>query len=535
MVQIGTPGQPVRLLPGTSASAGSTIWAVRSTKLSLLITLSHLLISSQVIPEGCSAANPNLTSCPDDRGYLFHSNESTTWSTEGLGNGRKGVLYSLIAVVENMLGLSGGAYYGYDTVHLGLPGSNLPVLNHQLIAGFATNDFWLGSLGLSPLPFNFSDFNDPLPSFLTSLREKELIPSLSWAYTAGAYYKNAPAFGSLTLGGYDTTRSQSGSSNLTVPFGADISKDLLISLDAITYDTAGSTPLSTESISVFIDSLVTDLWLPLSVCRAFEQQFGLRWNSDLESYLLDNITHQALLAQNPQFTFCLSAPGNPNQTIDIVIPYAAFDLEMRPPLVETATRYFPLKRAMNETQYVLGRAFLQETYVVADYDRRQLRLSQAAFPSSEESKIVSIYPPGYQGREGGGGEHEGTRDSHSGFIAGVVLGVVGLLSAVAFVVWIIRRRRLRRVSVGQFPSHAQAAGKSQEEDSKDPWTAQLADENARQNHSDLNELDSHPYWNPGPRREVKVKRISELDGTMYRRELESPEPVAAELDGNTKR
>lgn len=94
------------------------------------------------------------------------------------------MLYSLIAWVENMLGLSGNAYYGYDTVHLGVPGSGLPVLDHQLIAGFATNDFWLGSLGLSPLPFNFTDFNDPLPSFLTSLRNKSPVPSTSWAYTA---------------------------------------------------------------------------------------------------------------------------------------------------------------------------------------------------------------------------------------------------------------------------------------------------------------------------------------------------------------
>ena len=49
--------------------------------------------------------------------------------------------------------------------------------------------------------------------------------------------------------------------------------------------------------------------------------------------------------------------------MDIVLPYASFDLLASYPRVLNATKYFPLKRAANESQYTLGRTFLQEAYV----------------------------------------------------------------------------------------------------------------------------------------------------------------------------
>jgi len=42
------------------------------------------------------------------------------------------------------------------------------------------------------------------------------------------------------------------------------------------------------------------------------------------------------------------------------LPYAAFDLVADYPLVIDSSRYFPLMRAANESQYTLGRTFLQE-------------------------------------------------------------------------------------------------------------------------------------------------------------------------------
>lgn len=150
-----------------------------------------------MIPEGCSTSlNTNISNCAYERGYDFTSNQSITWSTQRLGNGG---LYQLDTLVESELGLTGNAYYGFDTVELGLDGSGLPTLTNQLIAGFATDSFWLGSLGLSPIPFNFTNLDDPVASILSTLRNQSYIPGTSWAYTAGASYRSPPVYGSLSL------------------------------------------------------------------------------------------------------------------------------------------------------------------------------------------------------------------------------------------------------------------------------------------------------------------------------------------------
>jgi hypothetical protein len=50
-----------------------------------------------------------------------------------------------------------------------------------------------GLFGLNNQPVNFSDLgNSTTPSFLTTLKDKDIIPSLSWSYTAGAKYRAAP-------------------------------------------------------------------------------------------------------------------------------------------------------------------------------------------------------------------------------------------------------------------------------------------------------------------------------------------------------
>lgn len=421
-MQVGTPGQSLRLLPGTSASAGSTIWVV--------------------VDEGCTIANPNLSNCGDERGDLFHRNLSTSWSTDRLeGQG----IYSLNTLEESQLGLEGNAYYGWDTVMLGLPGSNMPSVRNQTIAGLGTNDFWLGSLGLSAVPFNFTNLNDPQPSLLGTLYNQSIVPSLSWAYSAGAQYQDT--FGSLTLGGYDTTRFKP--NNVSFAFGADFSRDLVVTLQSITYNSLGSSPLLASSIDIFIDSLVTQLWLPVSVCQAFEQAFGLTWNATSQLYLIDDDTHNKLLQQNPTFTFTIA--NGTGSTVEIAFPYAAFDLNITQPLVNSSSRYFPLKQAQNSTQYTLGRVFLQEAYVIADYARQNFTVAQALFPpSGMPQNLVAIRAPGdeavNQVNPSGDGGISG------GAIGGIVVGVIVLLALIAgYFLW--ARRRKQRKSKAELPAN----------------------------------------------------------------------------------
>lgn len=162
--------------------------------------------------------------------------------------------------------------------------------------------------------------------------------------------------GSLTIGGYDATKFIP--NNVSWSFNERDARDLSVNLSLITTTSSNlEVPLLGTPISIFLDSTVPYIWLPLEACLRFEQIFKLTWNNDTQLYLLDEAQHNSLLAQNSNITFALSNYGS---LVYITFPYAAFDLIVDYPIVQTPTRYFPLKRAANESQYTLGRTFFQE-------------------------------------------------------------------------------------------------------------------------------------------------------------------------------
>lgn len=169
--------------------------------------------------------------------------------------------------------------------------------------------------------------------------------------------------GSLTLGGYDSSRF-SPSKNLTLPFYKDVSRRFIVDLTAITYTPAGistittSTTLADKRIPMYIDSTIPYIYLPIDMCNKFESNFGLHYDEANEIYTVNDTMHQKLLDMNPSLTFTLS--DSKGSTIGFELPYAAFDLTATFPVITNDTKYFPLKRAQNDTQYTLGRVFLQE-------------------------------------------------------------------------------------------------------------------------------------------------------------------------------
>lgn len=311
-------------------------------------------------------------------------------------------------------------------------------MTHQVVDVFVTDEFYVGSFGLSPQSINITSENDQFPSVVGSLRQQGLISSTSWGYLAGASYYSYPisAFGSLTFGGYDSSRFNV-ASNLTLAGGSDPYRPFLLGIESIASD---DNSLLLEPIITALDSLVTQIWLPISACEAFESAFGLVWNDTYELYLLDDNQHSALVAKNASITFTLST-GNGNSTdrLNITLPYAAFDLRASPPLAGNATfYYFPLKQAANETQYTLGRTLLQEVYVLADYDRGLITLYEAVYPdSSVQSNIVAICPPG--SNTCNASSQSNPQKVSTGAIVGIVIGAI--LVCLGIGIWIIKKCR----------------------------------------------------------------------------------------------
>jgi hypothetical protein len=165
-------------------------------------------------------------------------------------------------------------------------------------------------------------------------------------------------YGSLTLGGYDTSKFVP--NDLTFTFGPQDDRELLIQLNKISI--GQDTSLLPSAIPMFLDSTIPYIYLPEAACTMFESTFGLVWDNATQLYLLTDAQHNALQTQSPNITFTL---GNltTSTTVDIILPYSAFDLTVSYPIVANATRYFPLKRANDSSQYTLGRTFFQEAYV----------------------------------------------------------------------------------------------------------------------------------------------------------------------------
>lgn len=144
-------------------------------------------------------------------------------------------------------------------------------------------------------------------------------------------------------------------------FASDISRDLTVRLNAVSVSSKGQNlELLVDSIFTFIDSTIPHIWLPLAACKEFEKIFGLIWDTNVGLYLVNDTLHELLVSQNASITFNIGNATDGSPTIDITLPYASFDLTADYPIVTNKTRYFPLRRAENSTQYTLGRTFLQE-------------------------------------------------------------------------------------------------------------------------------------------------------------------------------
>lgn len=103
------------------------------------------------------------------------------------------------------------------------------------------------------------------------------------------------------------------------------------------------------------------------------------WNDTLKYYIVNETAHRNNIEQNTSVVFSIAYKTD--EILNITFPYSAFDLNLGYPIINTTNvsiRYFPLRRPLHEETYVLGRAFLQETYIVVDYGRSDFTISKAS-------------------------------------------------------------------------------------------------------------------------------------------------------------
>jgi hypothetical protein len=186
----------------------------------------------------------------------------------------------------------------------------------------------------------------------------------------------------------------------------------------------------------------------------FEKAFGLVYDPDSDLYLISDTQHDALLALDASITFSFTQtggigyPGFP--LVNITLPYAAFDLWVTwGHNISGPSRYFPIRRAANTTQYVLGRTFLQEAYLSVDNTKQSFTVSQRKWPYPAISEIVP-----------------GPTTAHPltpAIYAAIGVSCLVTLVILTVVIWFfIRRKRLRLAAKKRKEEEEEAARKAKE-------------------------------------------------------------------------
>ena len=228
----------------------------------------------------------------------------------------------------------------------------------------------------------------------------------------------------------------------------------------------------TDTALFTIDSSTPYLWLPEPVCAQFEKNLGLTYDEGLQLYTFgkNQSQHGTLVNWNLTFTFIVAdLPGSSN-SVSLSLPYAAFDLQLTYPFpglqateFSPSTNYFPLRKAANSTQYTIGRAFLQETYLKVDYERNKFSLYQASFAPDAISnlKLIDISRPDGSSFTGprlppaNATFHNASAGQPGGLKKGTIIGIAvgagagaSLLIAAAIFYFCTRRSKLSTTDVG---------------------------------------------------------------------------------------
>ncbi|KAI0598271.1 aspartic peptidase domain-containing protein [Biscogniauxia sp. FL1348] len=254
-----------------------------------------------------------------------------------------------------------------DTVGLSYTPKSGPVVNTNLIPGYLWDNYW--------------------------------IPSNSFAMHIGS--ANPSMAGSLYFGGYDQNRIVG---NIITESG-DYTKP--ISLRDITISVIdGSSPwdfsskggllaandksISSHGLQVSVDGCSPYLSLPRSTCDAIAAELPVTYNSNLGLYIwnTDDEKYSKIVSSASALVFTFLGESN-TQNVNISIPFRHLNLTLTAPLVQIDQQYFPCYTGPSK-QYTLGRAFLQDAFLGANWNTKTWWLAQAPGPNVPSESIVQI-------------------------------------------------------------------------------------------------------------------------------------------------
>lgn len=338
--------------------------------------------------------------------------------------------------------------WGSTNVGLGAASRQSITIQHQYVATYYFNDFFMGSLGLCAGAVSLNGASGP--AFLSGLAAVTTkVPSSSYGFTAGASYRNGGngVTGNMVFGGYDRSRLVT-EQVVIITMPNKQNNTLIVGVNSILYQPdpnvqQGVTSLTNPKnggFSAIIDSTLPYLVLPDDICDRFVEKFNLGFDKNTGLYTINSTAHDLNKQQNATVRFKISSrPQDSEQHTTIAFPYDAFYLQASDPIYTNTTYYFPIRKSTNGF-YILGRTFLQEAYIIVDFERANFTVAPAVFANPMPSEnLVTIYNTTYiplsQAPKSGNGGLSG------GAIAGVVIGIVAVFLILGGGAWIFFKRR----------------------------------------------------------------------------------------------
>ncbi|KAG5977701.1 hypothetical protein E4U55_006602 [Claviceps digitariae] len=413
-------------------------------------------------PGGCPDKT-NQLDCTTNRGGIYHPSDSKKWS--GLGTWQLGL---------PDLGTGASGQYGFDTILASSPITNVAFgMSDVLMSAISSTDYYLGYFGVGIRSGSFGDVvaTPPLRQAVSSFG---WIPSYSYGYTAGASYRGI--VGSATLGGYDAARFVPHDIAFPLNQAEGIPRlrlrgiELTANNSSLPVAWASTTRLLMtydQTFTAIIDTSTPYLWLPSTVCDEFAHALNMSYNDTFGLYTLTNEQYRQYSASlnslsirfsvsskdnNDNFGSPLTVPG----VVNITLPIRSFVSLLEYPFMNATVRqdessvpYFTLRKAAHEN-FIIGNAFMQESYLITKYDSGTFSIHQAQFPrdpigGARLQGIIqppnSPFPPPFNPNAGSG--------PSTGEMVGIAVGAAAFLSILFLAFFCYRRhRRQQRERMG---------------------------------------------------------------------------------------
>lgn len=325
--------------------------------------------------------------------------------------------------------------------------------------------------------------SDEWASILEQLKKDKKIGSASFSLHVGSVPLEQS--GSLVLGGYDRNRVVGKAGVFSLPRNPGYAGMPFMALhDVVLGVETGSSPFeSDDHISVYAglgkdevgeqgarltsqvggpsgSALILPnpatpyIYLPPGTCEEAAKHLPVTLDKNLGLYLWDT--------SDPEFRRIVDSPAylgfvfadRDDANVTVKVPFRLLNLTLTTPLADEPTAYFPCKT--DESLYgwwQLGRAFLQGAFWAVDFDANTTYLAQAPGPGMGGS-VIKAMGEGGEAPEGAESELEASwadswtvlseergQSLSGGAIAGIVVGCVVFLVAIAAAVVLFRRRK----------------------------------------------------------------------------------------------